>query len=187
MTGAVLGEEDLFECGFAADEVDEVERCRPALTTGADRARRTCIRRDVVLRRRAGSRPRSAANVSDGTGPVANLSSTWWTDRSRSAPPGSTWTNQAVPDDRHAFAHLLDFVDEVRREEDRSVFRRLRFVDSRPYERLLDGVEARRSARRASSRSGLVLERDDQADLLLVALRCLRRNLAGSGPDRGAR
>ena len=74
----------------------------------------------------------------------------------------------ALADDRDAVAGPVDLVDDVRRQEDRpSVVARLA---DEPEERLLDErVEARRRLVE-DEQVGPVLERDDQPDLLLVAL-----------------
>ncbi len=77
----------------------------------------------------------------------------------------------ALADDRDPVAGPVDLVDDVRRQEDRpSVVARLA---DEPEERLLDErVEARRRLVE-DEQVRPVLERDDQADLLLVALRVL--------------
>ena len=77
----------------------------------------------------------------------------------------------ALADDRDPVAGLLDLGQDVAREEDRAALG-LRLADDL-VERLLDErVEARRRLVE-DQQVGPVLERDDQADLLLVALRVL--------------
>ena len=77
----------------------------------------------------------------------------------------------AVADDRDAIARLLDLGQDVAREEDRPALC-LRLADEL-VERLLDErIEARRRLVE-DQQVRPVLERDDEADLLLVALRVL--------------
>ena len=77
----------------------------------------------------------------------------------------------AFADDRDAVAGSLDLAQDVARQEDRPALG-LRLADER-VERLLDERVEARGRLVEDEQLGPVLERDDEADLLLVALRVL--------------
>ena len=177
------GEERLLERRLAADEVDAARTAAASRTTGA-------IEPDDAHPQRRG--PRSTTSLTPGerrerrrpaTSP-AKRSSTWWWARSRSASTRSTWTSRPSRMIATRSQVCSTSRQDVARQEDRPALG-LGLADDL-VERLLDErVEARRRLVE-DEQVGPVLERDDQADLLLVALRVLLE-LAASGRCRGAR
>ncbi len=164
---AVLGEERLFERRLAADEVEQVVVRRLA-DDRRDRAR-DAHPEEVVLggdladagqrRERADRHVAGEPQLDLVVGEVAQRLDAVDLDE------------PAVADDRDAIAGLLDLAQDVAREEDRPALG-LRLADDL-VERLLDErVEARRRLVE-EQQVRPVLEGDDQADLLLVALRVL--------------
>src|SRR4051794_19538243 len=175
---AVLREEDVLEVRFAADDVDDA-----VLSGGCDHGSDGAVDPhpdevprglDVahswqILEQRGRDRRRERQldvmerELADRLDPV-------------------DLDEAALPDDRHAVARPVHLVDDVRRQEDRpAVVARLA---DEPEERLLDkGVKAGRRLIQ-DEQVGPVLERDDQPDLLLVALGVLLEAAAGVEVER---
>src|SRR5262245_27791501 len=170
---AVLGEERLFERWLAADEVEQVV-VRGLADDRRDRARDAHLQHvllgdDVADARQHGERAhRRLAGE-----PQLDLVMGQVAERFDAI----DFHEQPVADDRDAVAGLLDLAEDVAREKDRPALR-LRLADEL-VERLLDErVEpGRRLVEHQQVRP--VLEGDDQADLLLVALRVLLELAAG--------
>ena len=100
-----------------------------------------------------------------------NTSSTWWWARSRSVLGPIHPREPPVADDRHPVARLLDLGQDVARQEDRPALG-LGLADDR-VELLLDERVEPGGGLVEEQQLRPVLQRDDQPDLLLVALRVL--------------
>ena len=162
----VLGEEDVLEVRFAADDVDQAVRAAAAMTAPIGPLTRIETTFSVALTSLTfgmGSKTEVA------TGPL-KVSSTWWNASRRIASIRSTWTRR--PSRMIATRSQVRSTSSMMCDERKIVRPSARLAHERE-ERLLDErVEARgRLVEDQQVRS--VLERHDQADLLLVALRVL--------------
>src|SRR6478735_9038227 len=169
----VFGEERLLERGLATDEVGELVRRRSPDDRGDRPAHAEVHRlvghRDIADTWQRGERGRRhLADEDDLDLVVSEITEILH-------PPGPD--ESAVADDADPVARLLDLGQDVTRQEDRPALC-LRLADE-VVERLLDEWVESRCRLVEDEQLGLMLERDDEPDLLLVALGVLAELATG--------
>src|SRR6478672_1998071 len=162
---SVLGEERLLERRLAAHEIDEVVS-RGLPNDRRDRARHPHPQ-DVAL---GGDLAHARQRCERGFGNLASETDLDLVMGEIAERLDAIDSGQAtVADDRHAVTGPLDLAEDVTRKEDRSSFRLCLADDA--VERLLDERVQPRRRLVEHQQVRAMLQRDHQADLLLVALR----------------